>query len=99
MMKRRGEYIDVFFIIFSDAADNRVLRFDDRRAVGQSDRDLRGGQTCSDAHFPESVHSELGCFRHDSVLGLHAVHTDVDTATPVDHGHRVMQTRAAVARH
>lgn len=100
MKRRRGErHRWWFFFIFSDAAHNSVLRFDDRRAVGQPDRDLRGGQTGSDAHFPESVHSQLGCFRHDSVLGVHAVHADVDIATPVDHGHRVVQTRATVAGH
>lgn len=85
------------FLLFSDSADNRVLGFDDRRAVGQPDRDLRGGQTCADAHFPESVHSQLGRFRHDSVLGVHAIHADVDFTTPVVHGHRVVQTRATVA--
>jgi len=85
--------------MFSDTAHHSVLRCDDRRAVGQPDRDLRGGQTCSDAHFPKSVHSQLGCFRHDSVLGVHAVHTDVDIGTPVDNGHRIMQTRTTVAGH
>jgi len=33
------------------------------------------------------------------VLGVHAVHAYVDIATTVDHGHRVLQARAAVAGH
>lgn len=33
------------------------------------------------------------------MLGVHAVHADVDTATPMDHGHSVLQTRAAAAGH
>lgn len=85
--------------MFSDSADNNVLGSDDRRAVGQSDRDLRGGQTCADAHFPEPVHSQLGRFRHDSVLGVHAVHAGVDITTSVVHGHRIVQTSATIAGH
>lgn len=98
MTRRTNIHVFCLFF-FSDSADNCVLGLDDRRAVCQLDSDLRGCQTRSDAHFPEPIHSELGRFRHDPVLGVHAVHAHVDIATPVEHGHHPVQAGATVAGH
>lgn len=83
----------------SDFTNHCLLGPDDGRAVCQLDGDLRGGETCSNAHVPEPVHSEFSHFRHDTVPGVHAVHADVDIATPMDHGHSFLQTRATPAGH
>lgn len=91
----------VFFFSssFSDSSDHCVPGSHVHRAIGQPDRDLRGGQARADAHFPEPVHRQPGRFRHDAVPGVHAVHAHIDTATPVDHGHGVLQIGATVAGH
>lgn len=87
------------FFYVSDFTDNRVLGIDDSRSVGQSNCNIRGGQTRSNANLPEPLHSELGNIGHDAVLGVHAIHVNFHTATPMDYGNRFLQTSAVTTGH